>query len=45
MFNRLSPHYVVEAVQQFGPNVFGFQLATGSGDGTLLDVTSPATTP
>ena len=45
MFNRLSPHYVVEAVQKFGPNVVGFQLATGSGDGTLLDVTSPATTP
>ena len=29
MFYRLSPHFVVGAVRQFGPNVVGFQLATG----------------
>ena len=30
VFYRPSPHFVVEAVQQFGPNIFSFQLATGS---------------
>ena len=30
MFYRPSPHFAVEAVRQFGPNVVGFQLATGS---------------
>ena len=24
-----SPHFVVEAVEKFGPNVLGFQVATG----------------
>ena len=24
-----SPRYVVEAIQQFGPNIVGFQLVTG----------------
>ena len=28
-FHRSAPHFAVEAVQQFGPNVVGFQLATG----------------
>ena len=27
---RPSPHFAVEAVRQFGPNVVGFQLATGA---------------
>ena len=26
---RSEPHFVVEAVEKFGPNVLGFQLATG----------------
>ena len=29
IFYRLAPHSVVEAVRKFGPNVIGFQLATG----------------
>ena len=29
MFYWPSPHFAVEAVRQFGPNVIGFQLATG----------------
>ena len=29
MFYRMSPYYAVEAVQQFGPNILSFQLATG----------------
>ena len=29
MFHRPAPHFAVEAVQQFGPNIVGFQLATG----------------
>ena len=29
MFYRPSPHFAVEAVRQFGPNVIGFQLAAG----------------
>ena len=29
VFHRTAPHFAVEAVQQFGPNVVGFQLATG----------------
>ena len=27
---RPSPHFAVEAMRQFGPNVVGFQLATGA---------------
>ena len=30
IFHRLAPHLAVEVVQQFGPNVIGFQLATGA---------------
>ena len=30
VFYRPSPHFVVEAVRQFGPNIVGFQLATGA---------------
>ena len=29
VFHRLAPHFAVEAVQQFGTNVVGFQLSTG----------------
>ena len=29
-FHRPAPHFAVEAVQQFGPNVVGFQLVTGA---------------
>ena len=29
-FHRPAPHFAAEAVQQFGPNVIGFQLATGA---------------
>ena len=29
MFQLPAPHFAVEAVQKFGPNVVGFQLATG----------------
>ena len=29
LFYRSEPHFVVEAVEKFGPNVMGFQLATG----------------
>ena len=28
LFYRSEPHFVVEAVEKFGPNVIGFQLAT-----------------
>ena len=30
IFYRSEPHFVVEAVEKFGPNVIGFQLATGA---------------
>ena len=30
IFHRPVPHFAVEAVQQFGPNVIVFQLATGA---------------
>ena len=30
MFYQPSPLFAVEAVRQFGPNVVGFQLATGA---------------
>ena len=30
LFYRLAPHFAVEAVQKFGPNVIGFQLAKGA---------------
>ena len=30
MFHRPAPHLAVEAVQKFGPNAVGFQLATGA---------------
>ena len=29
LFYRSKPHFVVEAVEKFGPNVLGFQVATG----------------
>ena len=29
VFHRLAPYFAVEAVQQFGLNVVGFQMATG----------------
>ena len=29
MFHRLAPHFTVETVQQFAPNVVGFQMVTG----------------
>ena len=29
MFHWPAPYFAVEAVQKFGPNVVGFQLATG----------------
>ena len=29
VFHRPAPHFAVEAVQQFRPNIVGFQLATG----------------
>ena len=30
IFYRPAPHFAVEAVRKFGPNVIGFQLATGA---------------
>ena len=30
LFYRSKPHFVVEAVEKFGPNVLGFQLAMGA---------------
>ena len=30
VFYHPSPHFAVEAVRQFGPNVIGFQMATGA---------------
>ena len=30
IFYRPEPHFVVEAVEKFGTNVIGFQLATGA---------------
>ena len=30
VFHRPAPHFEVEAVQKFGPNVVGFYLATGA---------------
>ena len=30
LFYRSEPHFVVEAVEKFGTNVLGFQLATGA---------------
>ena len=30
VFYRPAPHFAVEAVQKFGPNVAGFQMATGA---------------
>ena len=29
-FRRPAPHFAVEAVQQFSPNVIGFQMVTGA---------------
>ena len=29
LFYRSKPHFLVEAVERFGPNVMGFQVATG----------------
>ena len=45
IFHQPAPHFAVEAVQKFGLNVIGFQLAMGRGDGTSWDVTLPPTTP
>ena len=30
LFYRSTPHFVVEAVERYGPNVMGFQVATGA---------------
>ena len=30
LFYRSKPHFVVDVVEKFGPNVLGFQLATGA---------------
>ena len=30
IFYRSEPHFAVEAVEKFGPNVIGFQLGTGA---------------
>ena len=30
IFHRPAPHFTVEAVRKYGPNVIGFQLATGA---------------
>ena len=30
VFHRLAPHFAVEAVQKFGPNVIGFHMVTGA---------------
>ena len=30
IFYHSEPHFAVEAVEKFGPNVIGFQLATGA---------------
>ena len=30
IFYRSVPHFVVEAVEKFGPNILGFQIATGA---------------
>ena len=30
VFHWPAPHFVVEVVQKFGPNVIGFQLVTGA---------------
>ena len=30
LFYRSEPHFVVEAVEKFGPNVLGFQIETGA---------------
>ena len=36
LFYRSEPHFVVEAVEKFGPNVLGFQLAKGEGGATVV---------
>ena len=38
IFYRLAPHFVVEAVEKFVPNVIGFQLATGARRWYILGV-------
>ena len=30
IFHRTAPHFAVEEVGKYGPNVIGFQLATGA---------------
>ena len=35
VFHWPAPHFAVEAVQQLGTNVIGFQMATGGGGGKL----------
>ena len=44
VFYQPSLRFSVEAIQQFGPNAVGFQMATSRGSGKSSDVTSPPTT-
>ena len=36
VFHRPTPHFAVEAVQKFGPNVISFQLVTGAWQGYIV---------
>ena len=42
LFYRSEPHFVVEAVEKFGPNVIGFHLATGARRWSIVVVSSGA---
>ena len=45
LFYRSKPHFVVEAVEKFGPNVLGFQIATGAQQWYIVGVyTAPEDT-
>ena len=44
LFYRSTPHFVVEAVERCGPNVMGFQVATGRKGGTSSGHTLPPRT-
>ena len=44
LFYRPYPLFAVEAVREYEPNILSFEVATGRGDGTSSDVTSPPTT-
>ena len=44
IFYRSTPHFTVEAVENFRPNVIGFKLVMGRGGGTSWACTSPPTT-